>query len=156
MIIGAVSFYASTLARNTLQALAPSVLGLALAYFLIVVNIAQENFGIHLPWRGWLVYFIGFPVFAIALVAMAFWNFQRINLGWNVWRRNAIVFTAALAFVVAATTAIYHRAWEKLTPFEPSHGAARLSPSNPATLSELWNTLSVRLNDGESGRRLRV
>jgi hypothetical protein len=146
--IGAISFYASTLARNTLQALAPAVLGLVLTVFLNVVVLQPDDFGIHFPWRGWLIYFTGVPVFLITLVALAFGNFKPVNIGGKVWLRNVFVFAAALAFVVVTTSTIYHRAWEKLTPFDPSHGAARLSLSNPATLTDQWNSFSVHLPDG--------
>ena len=53
-----------------------------------------------------------------------------------------------MALVTAVTAAIYHRAWEKLAPFEPPHGVARFTLSNPPTLIEQWNTSSVRLPDG--------
>jgi hypothetical protein len=148
MAIGFVAFFASTLARNTLQALAPTVLGILVMGFLLIAASGPESF-VHYPlWRGWLAHLIGVPAMVIVLAAMAFWNYQRIDIGGNIWRRNAFVFAAALGFVIGATTAIYHRAWEKLTPFEPSHGAARLSLSNPATLSKHWDAFSVRLPDG--------
>jgi hypothetical protein len=146
--IGAISFYASTLTRNTLQALAPAVLGLVLTVFLNVVVLQPDDFGVHFPWRGWLIYFTGVPVFLITLMALSFGNFKRINIGGKVWLQNMFAFASVLAFVIVTTSAIYHRAWEKLTPFEPSHGAARLSLSNPATLSDQWNTFSVLLPDG--------
>jgi ABC-type Na+ efflux pump permease subunit len=146
--IGAISFYASTLARNTLQALAPAILGMVLTVFLVSVNENQDQFGFHLPWRGWLIYLIAVPGFAITQAAMSFWNFQRTNIGWNVFLRNTFTFAAALVFVSAATTAIYNRAWEKLTPFEPPHGAVRLSLSHLATMTDQWISLSVRLPDG--------
>ncbi len=141
--------YASTLTRNTLQALAPSVLGFLLTYFLLIVTSQPGAFGFHLPWNGLLIDLIGVPVFFIVLVATSFGNFKSVNIGVKTFLRNALAFAAALAFVLVATTAIYHRAWEKLTPFEPLHGAARLTLSNPATLSDQWNTLSVRLPDGK-------
>ncbi len=148
MAIGFFAFFASTLARNTLQALAPTVLGIMVTGFLLIAASGPEFF-VHYPlWRGCLIYLIGVPVFVMALVAMSFWNCQRIDIGGHVWRQNVFVFAAALAFVIGATTAIYHRAWEKLTPFEPPHGAALLSLSNPATMSEQRNTLSVHLPDG--------
>jgi hypothetical protein len=146
--IGAISFYASTLARNTLQALAPAVLEIIVFAFLFFGASRPELLFNYPLWHGPLIYFIGVPAFVIVLVALSFWNCQRTDPGWNVWRRNAFVFVAALAFVMAATTAIYHRAWEKLTPFEPAHGTARFLPSNPPTLREQWNTFSVRLPDG--------
>jgi hypothetical protein len=148
LAIGAISFYASTLARNTLQALAPAVLGIIIFAFLIF-NAHWPEFVFHYPiWHGPLIYFIGVPAFVIVLVALAFWNCQHTDPGGSVWRWNALVAVAALAFVIAATTTIYHRAWEKLTPFEPAHGVAWLTRPNPATMSEQWNTLSVRLPDG--------
>jgi ABC-type transport system involved in multi-copper enzyme maturation permease subunit len=146
--IGAISFYASTVARNTLQALAPAVLGIIIFAFLLF-NASWPEFIFHYPvWHGPLIYFIGVPVFVVVLVALSFWNCQRTDPGGSVWRRNVLVAGVALAFVMAVTTVIYHRAWEKLTPFEPAHGAARLTPSNPVTLREQWNTVSVRLADG--------
>jgi len=146
---GAISFYASTLARNTLQALAPAVLGLVLIFFLNLMLVEPGSFGIHLPWRGSLIYFIGVPVLAATLGAMAFRNFQRPNLGWPAGLRNALVFAAALAFVGGTTAAVYHRVWEKLTPFEPAHGAARFTRANPPALINEWGAYSsVRLPDG--------
>ena len=146
--IGAISFYASTLTRNTLQALAPAVLGIIVFAFLLFNAHWPELLFDYPLWHGPLIYFIGVPLFVLALVAMSFWNFQRVNLVWNVWLWNTFVFVSTLAFVIAATTAVYHRAWEKLTPFEPSHGTAQLSLSNPATLNQEWNGLSVRLPGG--------
>ncbi|HEY5345464.1 MAG TPA: ABC transporter permease [Verrucomicrobiae bacterium] len=148
-VIGAISFYASTLTRNTLQALAPAVLGLVLMTFLMLAINQPNSFGLHFPWRGWLIYFTGVPVFAITLVALSFANFKRVNLGGKVWLQNAGVFIAALAFIVVTTSVIYFRAWEKLTPFEPAHGAARLSLANPPALNDQWSSVSVRLADGK-------
>jgi len=146
--IGVISFYASTLARNTLQALAPAVLGLLLTWFLLLAAGQPVAFGIHLPWRGWLIYFIGVPVLSATLAALAYGNFKRVFIGWQVWRRNLLVLLVMLGLVTIATTAIYNRAWEKLTPFEPPHGAARFKLSNPPTLVEQWSTFFVRLPDG--------
>ncbi len=148
LAIGLISFYASTLARNTLQALAPAALGILLAGFLVVMNQGSNFFGVHLPWRGGLIYWIGGPALAVALAALARHNSQRMFLGGPVWRQNALALLAVLGLIAAATSAIYHRAWEKLTPFEPSHGAARLSRANPPVLHEQWDALSVRLPDG--------
>jgi hypothetical protein len=148
LAIGAISFYASTLARNTLQALAPAVLGIIIFAFLIF-NAHWPEFIFHYPiWHGLLIYFIGVPAFAIVLVALSFWNCQCTDPGGSIWRWNVLVAVASLAFVMAVTAAVYHRAWEKLTLFEPAHGTARLTLSNSATLRDQWNTLSVRLPDG--------
>jgi ABC-type Na+ efflux pump permease subunit len=148
LAIGAISFYCSTLARNTLQALAPAVLGIIIFAFLIF-NAHWPEFIFHYPiWHGPLIYFIGVPAFVIVLVALSFWNCQHTDPGGSVWRWNALVAVEVLAFVMATTTVIYHRVWEKLTPFEPAHGTAQFSRLNPPTLAEHWNTFSVRLADG--------
>ena len=146
--IGAISFYASTLARNTLQTLAPAVLGI-IVFAMLLFNASRPEWFFGYPfWCGPLIYLIGVPVFVLALVALAFGNSQRLDFGWSVWRRNAVGLVAVLAFIIVATTTIYHRAWEKLTPIEPAHGAAQLTQANPASLSEEWNALFVRLPDG--------
>ncbi|MGA3266448.1 MAG: ABC transporter permease subunit [Verrucomicrobiota bacterium] len=146
--IGAVSFYVSTLARNTLQALGPAALGLIAAGSLIASAWVQ-TYAIHPLWRGWLIYFIAVPVVLLAMLALACRNFRCLELGWKLWLRNLLVLVVSLALAVSATTAIYHRFWEKLTPFEPPHGAARMKLSNPATLSERWAGISIRLPDGK-------
>jgi ABC-type transport system involved in multi-copper enzyme maturation permease subunit len=146
---GVISFYVSSLMRNTLQTLAPSVLGIGLGFFGMFVIAQMQTFDLDFLWRGPLPYFIGVPVLLLALPALAFWNFQHIRTGWKMWRRNFLGLALALAFAGTATSAVYHRAWEKLTPFEPPHGAARLSQSNPASLSTQFDGISVRLPDGK-------
>jgi ABC-type transport system involved in multi-copper enzyme maturation permease subunit/alpha-tubulin suppressor-like RCC1 family protein len=146
---GVISFCISSLMRNTLQTLAPAVLGILLAFFGLMVIVQTQEFDLDFLWRGPLPFFIVGPVMLVALLALAFWNFQQVRTGWKMWRRNFFVFAMALAFAVTATSAIYHRAWEKLTPFEPPHGAAKLSRSNTASLNVQWYEISIRLPDGK-------
>jgi alpha-tubulin suppressor-like RCC1 family protein len=145
---GVISFYVSSLMRNTLQTLAPAALGILVAFFGLIVVGQLREFNLDFLWHGPLPYFIGVPVMSLALVALAFANFQHVRTGWKMWRQNFFVFALAFLFAVTATSAVYHRAWEKLTPFEPPHGAAKLSQSNPASLNAQWDRLSVRLPDG--------
>ena len=146
---GVISFYVSSLTRNTLQTLAPSVMGILLMWFALLVNSEVSYFGLDFLWRGPLPHFIGVPMLLLTLLALAFWNFQHVRTEWKMWRRNFFVFALALVFAVTATSAVYHRFWEKFTPFEPPHGAARLSQSNPASLNAQWGDISVRLPDGK-------
>jgi ABC-type transport system involved in multi-copper enzyme maturation permease subunit len=146
---GAIAFYISSLMRNTLQTLAPAVLGILLAFFAQVAVSQMRQLGLYFLWQGPLPHFVAAPVMALALLALAFGNFQQVRIGWKVWWWNFVVLLLALVFAVAATSAVYHRAWEKLTSFEPPHGAARLSPSNPVSLNTRWNDISVRLPDGK-------
>jgi len=124
--IASISFYASTLTRNTLQTLAPAVLGILAAWLLLLVAAVPEEIFKYPLWHGWLIYLIGVPTLLAVLATLAYWNYQRALVGWNVWRRNLFTMLISLALVITATTAIYQRAWELLTPLEPPHGAARL------------------------------
>jgi hypothetical protein len=137
VVIGVISFYASTLTRNTLQALGPAVIGILLTWFLLVVACQPEEFIRYSLWRGPLIYFIAVPVMTIVLAALAYWNYQRMFVGWNVWRRNLLAVIISLALVTVTTAALYHRAWELLTPLETPHGATRLV-----------NSTKMRVNDG--------
>lgn len=157
LAIGAIAFYASSLARNTLQALAPAVAGLALFLFLVFTAampppmfrfiFGSVTGGFHL-WHGTLIYFTGIPAFFVTLTALAFWNSRQPAPGFAAIRRNAISFAAVFVAIILATSAIYNRAWEKLTPFEPPHGAAKLSGGNPPALENYLNYFTVRLADG--------
>lgn len=145
-----IAVYVSTLMRNTLQTLAPAVAGIVLAWFLIIIAPIPTPFEYQLGflWRGPLPYFIVLPAMALTLLALAGKNFQHVVTGWKQGGRNLLALAIACALAVAFTSAIYHRAWEKLTPFEPPHSPARLTLANPATLNTDGGSASVRLPDG--------
>jgi ABC-type transport system involved in multi-copper enzyme maturation permease subunit len=90
--VAAIAFYASTLARNTLQALAPAVLGFVVTWALLLGAYRVEDLVGYPLWRGWLVYFLGVPVMTLTLAWLAGWNFKHALVGWNVWRRNVLAF----------------------------------------------------------------
>ena len=127
--VAIVSFYASTLARNTMQALAPALVGILTAWFLIFAARRPEQVVRYPLWRGGLVYLIGLPVMTVALVGLMFWNFKRVLVDWPVWRPNLLALLAALGGVTAVTSATYHRVWEHFMTLEPPHGPARLPRS---------------------------
>ena len=134
--IGLISFYVSSLTRNTLQALAPALLGILMGFFGLFFFARLQTLNLNFLWPG-------------PLLALAFWNFQHVRTSSKMWLRNFFTFVLALVFAGIATLAVYHRAWEKLTPFEPPHGSARLSQSNPASLDTQFGEISVRLPDGK-------
>ena len=141
-----VSFYASTLVRNTLQAFAPAVLGTLLAWGLLVgaVWIGDAS---HL-WRGWLIYLLGVPALTLTLAGLMYWNFKRVLVGWPVWRRNLFTFLTVLASVAALTSLIYNRVWEFLTPEKPASGPPRLTQAQAAMMRSLGTGLVLPLPDG--------
>jgi hypothetical protein len=128
-VIAAVSFYASTLSRNTLQSLAPAVLGIVVAFTMLIGASDVGKVLPFVPWRGWLIYLVGIPVMAVVLIALIKWNFKQVGIDWRIARQNVIVLVVALAGVMVLTTAIYHRVWEFLTPLEPAHGQERIPRS---------------------------
>jgi hypothetical protein len=149
VLIGGISFYASTFARNTLQTLAPALVGIVAALFLILIATIPWQLDIDYLWHGVLPYFIVLPAVVLTLLALAYRNYQSVLTGWKMGRRNLLVLASVFALTVMATSAIYHRAWEKLTPFEPPHGTARLSLANPAKLNAERGITFVRLPDGK-------
>ena len=154
-LIGTMSFYASTFSRNTLQAIAPALLGILLIWFLCIVASNIDSITQYLLWHGPLIFIIGVPVMTLTLVGLMYGNFKHVLVGWNVWRRNVLVFLAALAGVAMLTTTIYQRPWELFSKLETPHGAARLNFSQPVQLRvERGVDLSVQFPDGRiwSGR----
>ncbi len=142
-----ISFYASTMVRNTLQSLAPAVLGIVLTWMLVITGISIGR-TFHL-WQGWIVYLIGIPVMMLVLAWLAYWNFKHVMVGWPVWRRNGFVCLGSLACVVVLTNLIYNRAWERLTPIEPAHGNARLRMDEEVALQADGSNLIAKLHGGK-------
>jgi ABC-type transport system involved in multi-copper enzyme maturation permease subunit len=145
VLTATISFYASTLARSTVQAIAPAMLGIIITWVSLV---AVEGIHAVFPlWRGWLGHVIGVPVMTLVVFGLMYWNFKRVLVGWSVWRRNIFVLIVSLAFVTTAAATLYNRAWELLTPVEPAHGPA-LPVAQTATLKSDGATVIVQLADG--------
>jgi ABC-type transport system involved in multi-copper enzyme maturation permease subunit len=145
-----VSFYASTLTRNLLQAMGVAlVVGLALATFVgWATNQAFGGFDSSRLWVGPLVEFIGLPTLLVVLLWLAFRNYKHVYVGSQLWRRNLLVILGAMGFIVIATTLIYNRTWQLMMTLEPKHGPARLSgPISPKICTADPRTL-LRLPDG--------
>jgi hypothetical protein len=115
---------------------------------LILLEMTPGSNSPEFLWRGPLPSFILLPVMSFTLLALAFSNFKRVQTNWRMGWRNLLTVATVLALTVALTLSIYHRAWEKLTPFEPPHGVARLSADNPVQLTSRWGGISVRLPNG--------
>ena len=143
-----IAFYASTLSRNTLQAIAPAIMGVIIAWALVVGGyFIGEGFQ-HPWWRGLLAHVIGVPALTVALAWLAWWNFRRVLVGAPVWRRNLGILFTTLALVILATTVLYQRAWELLAPLETTHGPRRLNQPGDATIQSQNNYLLAHLSDG--------
>jgi ABC-type transport system involved in multi-copper enzyme maturation permease subunit len=144
-----IAFYASTLARNTLQAIAPAIMGILIAWALLVGGSLIEDLVAYPLWRGLLIYCIGIPVLTTVLAWLTYWNFKRVLVGWSAWRRNLVIFFSALAFVIVSTSAIYQRAWELFLPLDPPHGPVRLTATDAVSLKSDGLRLSAQFGDGQ-------
>jgi ABC-type transport system involved in multi-copper enzyme maturation permease subunit len=149
LVICFVSFYVSTLARNTLQTLAPAVVGIMAAVALVLGSFMPWNYVWEWLWQGPVGFIIGLPIIALAVLLMMFKNFQILRPDWRTGMRNLGVFALALLLSVFAASSVYHRFWEKFSALEPAHGAARLDLSTPAWLDTQRNSWFVRLPDGQ-------
>jgi hypothetical protein len=145
-----VSFFASSVAKNFLQAI-----GIALVTFIagiMCIPVFTDNRMIFYDSVGphsLLPLIIAVPTIIVALIWLAYLNYGSFRDGWPLWRRNLLGLAGAAIFVVVSTNMIYHRAWEVFEPAEPAHGPAKLTLANPAELnSDAPNNLLVRLPDG--------
>jgi len=146
--ISLIGFYASTLARNLMQALAIGV-GTILVFampFLAVGNLPSV-FGIP-SWRWGLLKYIEWPALVATLLWLAYGNFRRFSEDWRLRLRNVLGLTAAIVLIPTVAVGAYHRVWEFLTPLEPPHGPARLTAANRPRIIGNGNALAVVLSDG--------
>ena len=146
-----VSFFASSLARNFLQAI-----GYAIATFIasVLLGSALINgrmfFVDYVPVHSFLPVIIAILTVIVVLPWLAYLNFKNFRDDWSLWRRNLLGLVGAVAFIVLMSTALYNRAWEIFLPVEPAHGPAKFSLTHPPVLrAETYGgNLLVQLPDG--------
>ncbi len=142
------SFYASTLTRSTLQALGGAVVGWIVVWMLILFGARPEVLCKVQLWRGWLFHWIGGVTLIPVVMGLSYWNFKRLHQAGQLWRRNLAVLIVWLVFTVAATSAVYYRTWELVTPLEPQHGPARIVGTKPAKFCQAIVRTFILLPDG--------
>jgi ABC-type transport system involved in multi-copper enzyme maturation permease subunit len=151
--ISVAAFFASTLAKNFLQAL-----GLAIAtilscvlFVVFVVNFGNQPAFLGMTlWQPILPILIAIPVVPATLLWLANLNFKNFHENWRLWRRNLLGVLGAYGFILVISAALYNRAWEVFEPVEPSRGTPKLSLANPPNLhsSDARGNLLVQLPDG--------
>jgi hypothetical protein len=145
-----VSFFASSLAKNFLQAV-----GFAIATFIGSAMVfpafakGRMIFFDSIPMGSALPLLIAAPVLIFALLLLAYLNFKNFRDGWHLWQRNLLGLASVIIFIIASSMTLYNRAWEIFQPTEPAHGGAKLSLANPPALHLVQDyNLLVRLPDG--------
>ncbi len=153
-VIFFIAFYASTLARTTLQAIGLTLVLSAAMYLYLAgeaIAIARLGHGFTYAQLGviFLKFRLGIPILLLVLAYLTVGNFKWSQPDGKLWWRNLVAVLAAFAAVFCLSHAIYFRAWELLIPIEPPHGPARLSSTKPPKLSlQNFTTISAVLPDG--------
>ena len=148
-----VSFFASTLARNFLQAL--SITLVTLVGWFLLISLLQDDSGQRVwilgivPWPSLPLILLGVPTLLVTLMWLVYGNFNWFHEPRRLWRRNTRGVLAACLFVLGSSALLYNRAWEVFEPAEPAHGPAQFSLANrPALHGDFANGLLVQLPDG--------
>jgi ABC-type transport system involved in multi-copper enzyme maturation permease subunit len=143
------SFHASTLTRNTLQAM-----GAAVVFGMFAAWIGMAGWMIRTDFVG--TRFEGGPLFTVIAVSimlltvlrLAYGNFKRVSVDAKVWRHNLLVVAVSLVFVFIATALVYNRTWELMMNLEPRHEQARLKGPVRSAICILDDKFLVLLPDG--------
>lgn len=120
--LAVLSFYASTMMRNTLQALAAAVVMDLGIWALIRAAGNPRLFAIPL-WQGPLVYCVAAAVLLLNVFVLGYHNYKRLHETARLVRRNSLGWSLSLLVIFCSTTAIYNRVWEAWIPVEPTHPA---------------------------------
>jgi ABC-type transport system involved in multi-copper enzyme maturation permease subunit len=144
LVLSLLGFYASTLTRGMVSALAAgAVLSVVFWMLFLFAHSSVNYFG----WRLWPV--MAEPTLAAAVIWLAYGNFRYVFESGRRWRRNILGLIALLVVVNGSVAAVYHRAWEFAMPLEGSHGPARLPAGKYLCLHNYGSSsLAVLLPDG--------
>lgn len=134
LAVSFVSFYASSLTRNLLQAMAVSVALSLVTFTLYKTGPAMDEVWDLPLWRGPIFHCIAWPILIIVVLWLGYGNFRRLSGDLSLWRRNIVRLSLALAGIALLTLTVYQRGWELFMALEPAHGPARLNAERPPTL----------------------
>jgi len=146
--IAIISFFASTLTRNTLHALGAAFVFGGTFYPLFIWAMFGSNHDGYALWRGSLILIFGVTVLLIAILWLSFSNYKTLHAGRNVWLRNLLILFSSLACAGLATAVVYQRAWELAMSLEPRHGAPRISGTPRPTIALSGGRAFALLPDG--------
>jgi hypothetical protein len=150
-----ICFFASTAARNFLQALSLAIviiIGCCFigAFIQYVFDEKLSLFGLMpVPWL--LLILLGGPTLAGTFVWLGYRNFVAYQEGARLWWRNIAGMAGAVLAVLAVSALIYSRVWEVFVADDLPHGVAQLSLASRPVMSgehRFGGGLQVSLPDG--------
>ena len=145
-----IGFYASTLARHIVQAMALAVAIAVGIWMTIPLGWTPIRvFGVWLwgssPGGGSLIYFVGWPALTACFLWLSWRNFRPISAGDHLWRGNLAGLGVSLIGIITLTSLLYNRVWELVAPLDAPHGPARIATTDHLRLSSPDNTTLVAL-----------
>jgi hypothetical protein len=149
-LITGVAFYASTMSRGLLQAIPTAlcipalIIGTGFFLGLKIFGISGDT-GLQCYWT---IVVLAWPAMTLTFVWLAFQNYKRLQIGWQVWAGDLTRSVAVFGCVALAVSAVFDRPWELFMPLEPRHGPARLSGTGRASLAVSESNLCVLLPNG--------
>jgi hypothetical protein len=142
--IAALSFFASTLTRSVVQALAVAV---STVVVIAVICDIGRRYGQIFGWKLWPT--IAYPLLSITILWLSYGNFKWMFESGRRWRRNIFALLAVNVLIFSSSAAIYHRVWEFAMPLEDQHGPARIAKGVPLQFGGFrGDGLSLILPDG--------
>lgn len=129
-----IGFYASTLTRNVIQAMAAGLVLILAIWFALAWATISPSQSTFVLWQGPLPFYFGIPVLVLTLLGFAVRNFRAAAGASHIWLRNALGLLGAFVFIGVSTAVTFHRTWELLLPLEPAHGPAQLSQQDSPKL----------------------
>jgi ABC-type transport system involved in multi-copper enzyme maturation permease subunit len=142
LALSLVAFYASTLARNVIQAMATGVALVMVIWLALAWAVFSPSQSATPLWAGPLPFYFAVPVLTVTLLWLSARNFQS---GSRLLVRNGLGLIGAFVFIGVASAVTFHRSWELLVPVEPAHGPARLDAGNPPRLKSYGGSALVAL-----------
>jgi len=144
-----IAFYASSLARTTLQAMGLTVVVAAVIFFYEILpwfsyfgNQLNGIYGLEL-----LKHYLSLPILLFVLIGMASWNFKWLHQNRKLGQRNVIAILAACASITILANAIYFRPWELLQPLE-TRGLVRITSPAQVKIVGNFQAIYALLPDG--------
>lgn len=148
LTVSLIGFYASTLTKSVVQALAAGVVATLLFWAYLAICKAASNSEYFSGWKLWSA--IEYPTLILTVLWLAYGNFRFLFESGRRWRRNILALIAVNVLICCSAAAVYERVWEYAMPLEQTHGSAKLPQRKAIVLHSYFggDALAIVLPDG--------